>query len=259
MAELTLTFLGTGTSQGVPIIGCECAVCTSTDPRDQRTRSSVYIESPECSWVIDTGNDFRTQCIREKIKRMDAVVYTHSHTDHVMGFDDLRAFCLTGTKIPIYASPETMADLRRVFNFAFNGENTFPGYILPDPHEIWGAFMLGETELTPLQIKHGRAHVYGYLLRRNGKRLLAYLSDCKEIPEDVIRQIKGTKIMIIDALRHRLHPTHLTVGEALEIVEKVKPGQTWFTHLSHELPHEETERNLPEGVRIAYDGLKLHV
>ena len=259
MAELILTFLGTGTSQGVPLIGCDCAVCTSADPRDRRSRSSVYIQSPEFSWVIDTGNDFRCQCLREKIKRLDAVVYTHSHTDHIMGFDDLRVFCLKGDKIPIYASHETMADLKRVFNFAFNGENLFPGYILPEPHEVVGPFMLGETELTPLPIKHGRARVNGYLLCRKGRRLLAYLSDCKEVPEDVIRQIEGVDILIIDALRHRIHPTHLNVAEALEIVGRVQPGQTWFTHLCHELSHAETEQALPAGVRIAYDGLKLQL
>ena len=259
MAEIILTFLGTGTSQGVPLIGCDCAVCTSADPRDRRTRSSVYIESPECAWVIDTGNDFRFQCLREKIRHLDAVVYTHSHTDHIMGFDDLRAFCLNGDKIPIYASHETMKDLKRVFDFAFNGENQFPGYILPEPHEVEGTFMLGETEITPLPIKHGRARVNGYLLRRKGRPLLAYLSDCKEVPDDVLRQIEGVDILIIDALRHRLHPTHLNVAEALEIAGRVHPGQTWFTHLCHELSHAETEQTLPEGVRIAYDGLKLPI
>jgi len=257
MAELTITFLGTGTSQGVPVIGCECAVCGSVDPRDKRSRSSIYVQSPECSWVIDTGNDFRVQCLREKIKRLDAVVYTHSHTDHIMGFDDLRVFCFSGKKIPVYASPETMKDLKRVFNFAFNGENMFPGYILPEPHEVEGAFMLGNTELVPLPVKHGRAHVNGYLLSRNGRRLAAYLCDCKEIPDAVIEQIEGTEILIIDALRRRPHPTHLNVDEALEIAGRVRPGQTWFTHLCHELPHEETEGTLQPGVRIAYDGLKL--
>jgi phosphoribosyl 1,2-cyclic phosphate phosphodiesterase len=259
MAELTITFLGTGTSHGVPVIGCECAVCASTDPRDKRTRSSVYVQSPGCSWVIDTGNDFRAQCLREKIKRMDAVVYTHSHTDHIMGFDDLRVFCLSGRKIPIYAGPETMKDLKRVFNFAFNGENQFPGYVLPEPHEVGGPFMLGKIEVVPLPVTHGRAHVNGYLLRRDGRRLAAYLSDCKVIPDAVIGQIEGVEHLIIDALRHHPHPTHLCVKEALEIAGRVKPGRTWFTHLCHELPHEETERALPPGVRIAYDGLKLEM
>ena len=259
MREITITFLGTGTSQGVPVIGCDCAVCASVDPRDKRSRSSIHVRTPECSWVIDTGTDFRFQCLRERIKSIDAVVYTHSHTDHIMGFDDLRAFCYSGRKIPIYAAPETMKDLKRVFNFAFNGENMFPGYVLPEPHEVEGPFMLGKTELVPLPVKHGNARVNGYLFQRAGRRFAAYLSDCKEIPADVIEQIRGTEILIIDALRHREHPTHLSVGEALEIAKLVKPGQTWFTHICHELPHEETERNLPPGVRIACDGLKLEI
>ena len=259
MAELTITFLGTGTSQGVPVIGCECAVCASTDPRDKRTRSSIYVQTPETAWVIDTGTDFRIQCLREKINRVDAAVYTHSHTDHIMGFDDLRPFCFTGRKMPVYASEETMTDLKRVFNFAFNGENLFPGYMLPEPHVVEGAFPLGETVLTPLPVKHGRARVNGYLLERNGKRLAAYLSDCKEIPDTVTGVIAGVEILIIDALRHRPHPTHLSVEEALEVVARVKPGQTWFTHLCHELPHAETDPTLPSGVRLAFDGLKLEL
>ena len=259
MAELTITFLGTGTSLGVPVIGCECAVCTSTDPRDKRTRSSIYVESPECSWVVDTGTDFRAQCLREKIRKVDAVVYTHSHTDHIMGFDDLRAYCFSGRPMPIYASADTMRDLQRVFLFAFNGENRFPGYIVPEPHTVAEPFQLGATELTPLPVKHGRAMVNGYLISRRGERLVAYLSDCKEVPDDVLAKIVETKILIIDALRRKPHPTHMNIAEALAIREKVRPQQTWFTHLCHELGHAETERALPGGVRIAYDGMKTNV
>lgn len=158
MAELTITFLGTGTSQGVPVIGCDCEVCSSTDPRDKRTRSSIFVETPEASWVVDTGPDFRTQALRERIRRLDAVVYTHSHTDHVMGFDDLRPFCHGGFDIPIYASAETMRDLERVFIFAFNGQNRWPGYVRPLPHCIVGDFTLGATTLTPLHHGGRRAH-----------------------------------------------------------------------------------------------------
>lgn len=257
MAELVITFLGTGTSQGVPVIGCTCDVCASNDPRDKRTRSSIHVSTPECSWVIDTGTDFRTQCLRENVSTLDAVVYTHSHTDHVMGFDDLRPFCFSGSTIPIYASEPTMNDLKRIYYFAFNGENLFPGYVRPEPHVIEGPFILGATELTPLPVKHGKASVNGYLFSRDGKPLAAYLSDCKEVPEPVIERIAGTKILIVDALRHALHPTHMNVEEALAVAEKVNPGETWFTHICHELAHEETDRTLPPNVRLAYDGLKL--
>lgn len=259
MPALKITFLGTGTSQGVPMIGCSCRVCTSTDPRDKRTRSSIYVEGPGCSWVVDTGPDFRAQCLREKINVLDAVVYTHSHTDHIMGFDDLRPFCRARRPMPIYGSAETLNDLERAFAFAFNGQNAFPGYILSEPHPISGPFVLGETTLTPLPVRHGRAAVNGYLLRHPGAPSLTYLSDCKEIPAAVLEEISDTDVLIIDALRHAAHPTHLNIEEALAVVDKVRPGSTWFTHLCHELRHEETERGLPPGVRIAYDGLKIEL
>ena len=256
---LTITFLGTGTSQGVPMIGCDCAVCSSSDPRDKRTRSSIFVETPECAFVVDTGPEFRAQCLREKIARLDAVVYTHSHTDHIMGFDDLRAFCHGARDLPIYASAETMADLRRVFHFAFNGENRFPGYVRPEPHIIEGPFFLGDIEVEPLPVKHGRARVNGYLFTHHGKKLAAYLSDCKEVADAVVERLRGVRVLIVDALRHRTHPTHMSVDEALALAGNVGPGRTFFTHLCHELSHSETEAALPENVRVAFDGLKLEL
>lgn len=255
---LTITFLGTGTSQGVPMIGCDCAVCTSADPRDRRTRSSIHADTPECAWVIDTGPEFRLQCLRENIRRVDAVVYTHSHTDHIMGFDDLRPFCPGGKDLPIYASAATMADLERIFQFAFNGKNRFPGYIRPLPILIDGPFQLGSVTLTPLPLKHGRAEVNGYLFECGGRKLAAYLSDCKEVSENVIAAIRGVEVLIIDALRYDEHPTHLSVSEALEVSQKISPGRTWFTHLCHDLGHAKTEAELPTGVCLAWDGLKIH-
>jgi len=254
---LTITFLGTGTSQGVPMIGCGCGVCASEDPRDKRMRSSIYVTTPECAWVVDTGPEFRVQCLREKIERLDAVVYTHSHTDHMMGFDDLRPFCANGRDLPVYGSAETLADLKRVFSFAFTVEALVPGYVKPHPHMIDGPFHLGETLLTPLPMRHGRAMVNGYLFETEGRKLAAYLSDCKVVTDAVIERIHGVEALIIDALRHREHPTHLSVSEALEVAARVKPGETWFTHICHDLGHAITEASLPEGTRIAYDGLEL--
>lgn len=254
---LTITFLGTGTSQGVPMIACDCPVCASQDPRDNRTRSSIHVSTPQCAWVIDTGPEFRIQCLREKIDRIDAVVYTHSHTDHMMGFDDLRPFCANGRDLPVYASAETMADLQRVFNFAFSVQSLIPGYVKPHPHLIDGPFRLGGTLLTPLPLKHGRAMVHGYLFETEGRKVAAYLSDCKEVPEPVIERIRGVEALIIDALRQKEHPTHLCVSEALDVAARVKPGKTWFTHICHDLGHAATEAALPAGTRIAYDGLKL--
>ena len=257
-SQLSLTFLGTGTSQGVPMIGCDCAVCHSTDPRDQRLRSSIYVETPECAWVVDTGTDFRTQALRENIRRLDAVVFTHSHTDHIMGFDDLRRYSHDLGSIPVYASAETMRDLARVYEFAFNGLNRFPGYLVPVPHIVDGPFRLGETLLTPLPVPHGRSTVNGYLFSRSGERLVAYLSDCSAVPDEIVREIAGVKVLIIDALRHKPHPTHLSVSQALEVAMKVQPSRTLFTHICHDLA-QSSEAELPPGVGIAYDGLKLRL
>ncbi len=239
------------------MIGCDCAVCVSTDPRDKRMRSSVYVETPELSWIIDTGPDFRAQCLRHGVRKVDAVVYTHSHTDHIMGMDDLRPFCTGGRSLPVYASAETMTDLQRVFEFAFNGKNRFPGYVNPDPYVVAGQFALGETQITPLPVPHGRATVFGYLLVREGVRLAAYLSDCKQVPPPIIEQIGGVRHLIVDALRRKPHPTHMNIDEALAVAEAVQPGRTWFTHLCHDLPHAVLETTLPANVRVAYDGLRL--
>jgi phosphoribosyl 1,2-cyclic phosphate phosphodiesterase len=254
--QLCLTFLGTGTSQGVPMIGCDCAVCRSTDPRDNRLRSSIYVETPEFAWVVDTGTDFRTQALRENIRRLDAVVFTHSHTDHIMGFDDLRRYSYDLGSIPVYASAETMRDLARVYEFAFNGLNRFPGYLVPVPHIVDGPFQLGKTLLTPLPVPHGKSMVNGYLFSREGEKLVAYLSDCSAVPDEIVREIEGVRVLIIDALRHKPHPTHLSVSQALEVTSKVRASQTLFTHICHDLP-QSSEADLPPGVGIAYDGLKL--
>jgi len=240
------------------MIRCDCAVCRSDDVRDKRTRSSIYIETPECAWVVDTGTDFRTQALRENIRRLDAVVFTHSHTDHIMGFDDLRRYSHDLGSIPVYASAETMRDLERVYEFAFNGLNRFPGYLVPVPHIVDGPFELGGTVITPLPVPHGPSTVNGYLFSRKGEKLVAYLSDCSAVPDEIGRQISGVKVLIIDALRHKPHPTHLSVAQALEIAAKVGPARTLFTHIAHELA-QACEADLPSGVGIAYDGLKLHL
>jgi phosphoribosyl 1,2-cyclic phosphate phosphodiesterase len=215
------------------------------------------VETPEVSWVIDTGPDFRSQCLRQNVRKVDAVLYTHSHTDHIMGLDDLRPFCPGGRPLPIYASDETMNDLKRVFAFAFSGEHPVPGYVNPEPIVISGEFSLGETQIVPLPVQHGRTTVLGYLLIREGVRLAAYLSDCKVVPAAAIEQIRGVRHLIVDALRRKPHPTHMNIEEALAVAAEVQPGQTWFTHLCHDVMHSELEPTLPPGVRIAYDGLRL--
>ena len=239
------------------MIRCDCAVCRSTDSRDNRTRASIYVKTPECAIVVDTGTDFRTQCLRENIWEVDAVIMTHSHTDHVMGFDDLRRFAASrGGRMPVYASAETMADLERVYEFAFKTPSPSPGYLKPEPHIISGPFSLGETMITPLPVPHGNSETYGYLFSRHDTRLLAYLSDCSAVPDEIARQIEGVQLLVIDALRHKPHPTHLSVAQALEVAERVRPTRTLFTHICHELP-QSAESELPPHTGIAYDGLKI--
>ena len=257
MADFTFTFLGTGTSQGVPMLTCDCAVCRSTDPRDKRTRAAAYVETPECAWVVDTGPDFRQQALRENIRRMDAVLITHALTDHIMGFDDLRVYSHGGKTLPVYGSAPTLAQVRQAFSFAFEGQNRWPGYLHPEPHVVEGAFRLGETEIVPLPVPHGRTTTYGYLFKRASRPLVAYLSDCKSVPDEVRGLIAGVDTLILDALRHKQHPTHMNLSEALETAAAIRPRLTLFTHLCHDLGHAETEAALPDGVRIATDGMKL--
>ena len=240
------------------MIGCDCEVCRSSDPRDKRLRSSIYVETPECSWVVDTGADFRTQALRENIRKVDAVIFTHSHTDHIMGFDDLRRFSYARGSMPVYASAETMADLRRVFRFAFEGWSTSPGYLRPEPHLIDGPFKLGSTTVTPLPVPHGDTTINGYLFSRSGEKLVAYLSDCSGVPNAIIDLIRNVRMLVIDALRDQPHPTHLSVDQALAVSKHVGAGSTYFTHIAHELP-QSAEARLSAGVHIAYDGLKLRL
>lgn len=257
MAEFEITFLGTGTSHGVPVIGCDCNVCRSTDPRDNRTRSSVYIRTPECAFVIDTTPDFRSQCLRENIRHLDAVLYTHSHTDHILGFDDLRRFCeMDQKRMPIYAAADTMADLRRVFAYAFDTQ-VFRSYVNPDPRLIDGRFHLGETEVIPLRLPHGRMMLNGFLFRRAGRNLLAYMTDCHAVPEEAAEVARDCDILVVDALRYTAHSTHMTVEQALEAAARVRARQTYFIHMCHDLPHAETDAALPEGVALSYDGLRV--
>lgn len=258
MAPFELTFLGTGTSLGVPMIGCACPVCQSSDPRDRRDRSSIFIRTPELCWVVDIGPDFRHQCLRNHISRVDAVLITHSHSDHIMGFDDLRPFTFgEEARIPVYASPATMAGLRHTFSFAFDEQNRYAGYLKPEPFEITGPFHLGRTLITPLPVQHGRVVTTGFRFDREGMPAVVYLPDCKSIPDTTRDLILDCGILIIDALRHRTHPTHLSVEEAIAVARDVRAGQTYFTHLCHDLGHAALEASLPPGIRVGYDGLVL--
>ncbi len=260
MADFEITFLGTGTSIGVPVIGCDCPVCQSDDPKNKRSRSSIYVRSPEQAWVVDTGPDFRMQCLRERIRHLDAVLYTHSHTDHIMGFDDLRRFTVgEDEELTIYANPQCMAQLQTAFEFAFNGQNRYPGYFKPVPVVVNGPFTLGETRLVPLPVRHGKVETNGYLFQRGGQSLLAYIPDAKELEPDTVSLIEGVDTLIIDGLRETPHPTHLSIGESVEIGQKAGVRNLYLTHFSCEVDYTVAEPALPENVRFAYDGLKISV
>ncbi len=258
MSALELTFLGTGTSVGVPMIGCDCETCRSTDPRDKRSRSSIYVTAPECAFVVDTGPDFRMQCLREGIRKVDAVLFTHPHMDHVTGFDDVRRFTIPEDAVmPVYGLPETLEALRRIFHFSFGSSNRWRGYLKADPRVIEGPFQLGDTEVTPLGVRHAAVDTTGFLFSRGGKKLCAYFSDIKEPMPDTVERLRGVDTLIVDGLRHTPHPTHMNFAEAQAFAARVRPRQTWLTHIQCEILHAREEQKLPPGVNIAYDGLKL--
>lgn len=258
MASLELTFLGTGTSQGVPIIGCDCPVCLSTDSRDNRTRASLLVKTPDLHFVIDTAPDFRSQCIRERITRVDAALFTHAHTDHIMGFDDMRRFCeMEDRKMPVFASAPTMEGLRETFRFVFDEPQAWKNYLRIEPQVISGPFQIGETTIVPVDLPHGRFTVTGYVIHRGGRKLLAYFTDCSGLPGEAVEAAHGVEVLVVDALRDRPHPTHMTIDEALEASRSVAPGKTYLTHICHEVSHSAKQALLPDRCYLAYDGLTV--
>jgi len=252
--KATLTVLGSGTSMGVPTIGCDCPVCHSSDPRDRRTRPSVLVDYNGHAVLIDTTPDFREQAIRENIRHLDAVLYTHTHADHLLGIDDLRplSFLHKPNRLPLYAHPEAAEFIRNMFKYIFVADYKFGGLPLVELKPIEGPLELFGATFTPITLIHGEAEIYGF---RFGSA--AYLTDHSDIPERSLEQLEGLDVLFLDALRYKPHPTHSTVEHSLQTVERLKPRRAFFTHICHDLPHETTNASLPGNVQLCYDGMKL--
>lgn len=255
-APLQITVLGSGTSVGVPTIGCHCNVCTSEDPRDNRLRPSIVIAYEGNNILIDTTPDFRTQALRAKIGRLDAILYTHAHADHMMGLDDVRPFQFKRKDpIPVFGSDATLAALQRCFQYAFDQQERSTYVPKLALHSLNGAaFEVCGLEFTPIPILHGPDTIYGF--RFGGA---AYLTDHSEIPAESLEKLGGLDVLFLDALRHKPHPTHSTVERSTRTVGQLAPKRAFFTHICHDLPHERTESQLPPHIRLAYDGLEIRV
>jgi len=251
--KASLTVLGSGTSMGVPTIGCGCEVCRSPDPHDNRTRPSILVEYAGRVVLIDTTPDFRTQALREGIRQVDAVLYTHAHADHILGLDDLRPLSfLRPGKIPLYAREDTAEVIQRIFRYIFDGKYKFGGLAQVELNIIDGPVELFGGSFVPLTVIHGDAEIFAY---RFGS--CAYLTDFSSIPEDTFAQLENLDLLFLDGLRHTPHPTHSTVENSLKIVDRVKPQRAFFTHIAHDLPHKATNDSLPPNVQLCYDGMKL--
>ncbi len=254
---MKITFLGTGTSQGVPFIGCDCPVCTSADKRNDRLRTSVWIDTPEASVVIDSGPDFRQQMLRYNVHRLDAIVFTHGHKDHVAGMDDVRAYNFHDKKaMNVYADLQTQEVLKREFQYVFQ-ELNYPGIPQVDLNTINGdnSFIINGLKLSPIKVLHYKMEVLGF---RIGD--FTYITDANYISPEQLDKAKGSKVLVLNALRHEAHPSHFTLNEAIEVATAVAAENTYFTHISHQLGlHDEVEATLPNGMHLAYDGLTLHL
>ncbi len=254
---MIFTVLGSGTSSGVPTIGCECPTCVSTDSRDKRMRTSLLVQSKNTTVLIDTSPDFRQQMLIHKVMKLDAVIYTHSHFDHIGGFDDLRAFNYFLEKpIPIYLTETTLRHLSRTFFYAFEEPEQIGGGVpVVEPIIIDAEkFVIGDIEFIPIFLKHGILEVVGFRIGN-----FAYMTDTNFIPEESYLLLQNLDVLVIDALRYSKHPTHFTVYEAISEIRNIKPKKAYLTHVAHQIKHDECEKNLPENIFVSYDGLRFEL
>jgi phosphoribosyl 1,2-cyclic phosphate phosphodiesterase len=253
---LKVTLLGTGTSQGVPVIGCECSVCQSLDYRDKRLRVSVLVQEDNKTLVIDTGPDFRQQMLREQVKNLDAIILTHSHKDHIAGLDDVRAFNYLQKKdMPVFGMSATLQQVETEFYYAFE-ETKYPGTPQIQLHTIEDSpFVAAEFSITPLPVMHLRMPVFGFRIGN-----FSYITDANFIPDTTYQKLIGTEVLVLNALQKESHPSHFTLNEAIEVAEKIGASQTYFTHISHKMgTHRSIEKELPKSIALAYDGLTFQL
>jgi phosphoribosyl 1,2-cyclic phosphate phosphodiesterase len=250
---MKLTFLGTGTSVGVPSVGCDCQTCLSDDPRDKRLRTSLLVEDGDHKILIDASTDFRQQALRINLDRIDAILFTHAHADHCFGLDDTRPLMFRHGPMPCFATEITWQGLRRIYAYAFEPA-PYPGVPRIVPHRLEGDFHLLGLPVQPLTVIHGRLPVTAYRIND-----FAYITDCNVIPDETCEKLHNLDLLIIDALRFKSHPTHMSLDESLSYIERLKPRRALLTHISHDIKHQETSEHLPESVEIAYDGLSVEV
>lgn len=254
---MKLTFLGTGTSQGIPIIGSDHPVCLSQNPKDKRLRVSVLVSWPSANYVIDCGPDFRQQMLRVGCRHIDGILFTHEHADHTAGLDDIRPFFFKQGPIPIYAHKRVLNNLSQRFDYIFNPQNKYPGTPSVDQIEVMDhhSFNLKGCTVLPISGLHHQLQVFGYRFHN-----MAYLTDMNFIPDTSLEKLQNLDVLVINALREEPHQSHFTLKEALEIVEKLKPKRAYFTHISHQLGfHEDVEKKLPKNVHLAYDNLSIEI
>ncbi|HMZ52141.1 MAG TPA: MBL fold metallo-hydrolase [Candidatus Sumerlaeota bacterium] len=254
--EFRVTVLGSGTSAGVPVMTCDCSVCTSSDSRNRRLRSSIMLRNDSKTILVDCGSDFRQQALQWKINRLDALLLTHSHSDHISGIDELRIYnWKQGHHIDTFGSEQTLADLRQRFGYIFSPMQEGGGVPQIDLRTIGhDPFTAAGLSVLPVEVMHGRLPVTGFRFGNFG-----YVTDASFVPEETVEKLKGVRFLILNALRWKPHPTHLTVDQAVEIVRRIGPERAWFTHITHDLDHEETNAKLPKGIELAYDGLEFDV
>ena len=251
---MRITFLGTGTSHGVPMIGCDCATCRSSDPHDTRLRPSIYVESADAGVLVDAGPDLRIQALRHNVRRVDAILFTHGHADHILGLDDVRRFnAIMQRPMPCYGDAQTLEDIRRTFHYVFDPE-TPKGGGLPalELTRVAGTVHVNDLAAEPVPLWHGTRPILGYRFER-----FAYLTDCSRLDHAAWRLLEDLDVLVLDALRVRPHPTHFSLDEAVDVATQIGAARTFFTHMCHDLAHEPTNARLPRGMALAHDGLVL--